>query len=48
LNFRSLKVLFSASLANKPQIGETEGVKFLVLEKDGVPEKVPLRFMPEF
>jgi hypothetical protein len=29
------------------QIGETEGVKFLVLEKDGVPVKILLRFMSE-
>jgi len=30
------------------QIGETEGVKFLVLEKDGIPKKILLRFMSEF
>jgi len=30
------------------QIGETEGVRFLVLEKNGVPEKVLLRFVAEF
>jgi len=29
------------------QIGETEGVKFLVLEKNGVPEKILLRFVSE-
>jgi len=29
------------------QIGETEGIKFLVLEKDGVPEKILLRFVSE-
>jgi hypothetical protein len=29
------------------QIEETEGVKFLVLEKDGVPVKILLRFMSE-
>jgi len=29
------------------QIGETEGVKFLVLEKDGIPEKILLRFTSE-
>ena len=29
------------------QIGETEGIKFLVLEKDGVPIKILLRFMSE-
>jgi hypothetical protein len=29
------------------QIGETEGIKFLVLEKDGVPEKILFRFMSE-
>jgi len=29
------------------QIGETEGVKFLVLEKNGVPEKILLRFASE-
>lgn len=29
------------------QIGETEGFKFLVLEKDGVPVKILLRFMSE-
>jgi hypothetical protein len=29
------------------QIGETEGVRFLVLEKDGIPEKILLQFMSE-
>ena len=29
------------------QVGETEGVKFIVLEKNGVPEKILLRFMSE-
>ena len=29
------------------QIGETEGVKFLVLEKNGIPEKILLRFASE-
>jgi len=29
------------------QIGETEGVGFLVLEKDGVPKKILLRFVSE-
>jgi len=29
------------------QIGETEGIKFLVLEKDGVPIKILLRFISE-
>lgn len=29
------------------QIGETEGVKFLVLEKNAVPEKILFRFMSE-
>ena len=30
------------------QIGETEGVKFMVLEKNGVPEKILFRFVSEF
>jgi len=29
------------------QIGETEGIRFLVLEKDGVPIKILLRFISE-
>jgi len=29
------------------QIGETEGIKFLVLEKDGVPIKILLHFISE-
>jgi hypothetical protein len=30
------------------QIGDAEGIKFTVLEKDGVPKKILVRFMPEF
>lgn len=29
------------------QIGETEGVRFLVLEKDGIPKKILIRFISE-
>jgi len=29
------------------QIGETEGIKFVVLERNGVPEKILLRFVSE-
>jgi hypothetical protein len=29
------------------QIGDTQGVRFLVLEKNGVPEKILFRFMSE-
>jgi len=36
------------SLKWADQIGETEGIRFLVLEKDGVPKKVLLKFASEF
>jgi hypothetical protein len=35
------------SLKWADQIGETEGVKFLVLEKNGVPEKILFKFVSE-
>lgn len=35
------------SLKWADQIGETEGVKFLVLERDGLPEKILLRYVSE-